>query len=76
MIFWSSFEQGASSLVIFARDHIQRELQGDSAMLYNIFNALLTLIPLLLISGVLFLLIKKTYKKKYSRPVIVLLVVL
>ena len=43
MIFWSSFEQGASSLVIFARDHIQRELQGDSAMLYNIFNALLTL---------------------------------
>ena len=73
MIFWSSFEQGASSLVIFARDHIQRELQGDSAMLYNIFNALLTLIPLLLISGVLFLLIKKTYKKIFP-AVIVLLV--
>ena len=73
MIFWLSFEQGASSLVIFARDHIQRELQGDSAMLYNIFNALLTLIPLLLISGVLFLLIKKTYKKIFP-AVIVLLV--
>lgn len=73
MIFWSSFEQGASSLVIFARDHIQRELQGDSAMLYNIFNALLTLIPLLLISSVLFLLIKKTYKKIFP-AVIVLLV--
>ena len=69
MIFWLSFEQGASSLVIFARDHIQ----GDSAMLYNIFNALLTLIPLLLISGVLFLLIKKTYKKIFP-AVIVLLV--
>lgn len=67
MIFWLSFEQGASSLVIFARDHIQRELQGDSAMIYNIFNALLTLIPLLLISGVLFLLIKKTYKKNIPR---------
>jgi amino acid/peptide transporter len=73
MIFWLSFEQGASSLVIFARDHIQRELQGDSAILYNIFNALLTLIPLLLISGVLFLLIKKTYKKIFP-AVIVLLV--
>ena len=73
MIFWLSFEQGASSLVIFARDHIQRELQGDSAMLYNIFNALLTLIPLLLISYVLFLLIKKTYKKIFP-AVIVLLV--
>ena len=73
MIFWLSFEQGASSLVIFARDHIQRELQGDSAMIYNIFNALLTLIPLLLISGVLFLLIKKTYKKIFP-AVIVLLV--
>ena len=24
--------------MIFARDHIQRELQGDSAMLYNIFQ--------------------------------------
>ena len=73
MIFWLSFEQGASSLVIFARDHIQRELQGDSAMIYNIFNALLTLIPLLLISYVLFLLIKKTYKKIFP-AVIVLLV--
>ena len=73
VFFWLSFEQGASSLVIFARDNIERELHGNWAVLYNIFNALLTVIPLLLITYVLFLLIKKTYKKIFP-AVIVLLV--
>ena len=73
VFFWLSFEQGASSLVIFARDNIERELQGNWAVLYNIFNALLTVIPLLLITYVLFLLIKKTYKKIFPAVVVLLL---
>ena len=72
VFFWLSFEQGASSLVIFARDNIERELQGNWAVLYNIFNALLTVIPLLLITYVLFLLIKKTYKKIFPAVVVLL----
>ncbi len=63
IFFWMSFEQGATSLVIFARDNTQRILSGNTALLFKIFNTLLTVIPLMLISYVLYLLAKKTYKK-------------
>ncbi len=63
VFFWMSFEQGATSLVLFARDFTQRSLEGNAALLFNIFNALLTIIPLGLISWVLFLLYKRTKHK-------------
>ena len=63
VFFWMSFEQGASSLIIFARDSVDRVMSGDAATAYNIINALLTIIPLGIISWVLFLLWKKTIKK-------------
>jgi len=63
VFFWLSFEQGASSLVLFARDNVDRALTGNSAIIYNIVNTLLTVIPLIIISWVLFLLWKKTFKK-------------
>ncbi|MGY0426952.1 MAG: peptide MFS transporter, partial [Polaribacter sp.] len=63
VFFWMSFEQGASSLILFARDSVNRVLSGNSAIIYNIINALLTVIPLIIISYVLFLLWKKTFKK-------------
>ena len=63
IFFWMSFEQGATSLVIFARDNTQRNLIGDAAMAFNVFNTLLTVVPLLFISYVLILLAKQTYKK-------------
>ena len=63
VFFWLSFEQGASSLVLFARDSVQRNLMGDSAIIYNIINALLTIVPLAIITWVLILLWKRTFKK-------------
>ncbi|MCT4582577.1 MAG: peptide MFS transporter [Flavobacteriales bacterium] len=63
IFFWMSFEQGASSLVIFARDSVQRVLTGNAATTFNIINALLTIVPLVFISYVLFLLAKRTGKK-------------
>ena len=63
IFFWMSFEQGATSLVIFARDNTERNLIGDAAMAFNVFNTLLTVVPLLFISYVLILLAKQTYKK-------------
>lgn len=63
IFFWMSFEQGASSLVIFARDNVDRALEGFSLTLFNAFNTLLTVIPLLLISYVLVLLTKQTWGK-------------
>jgi POT family proton-dependent oligopeptide transporter len=63
VFFWMSFEQGASSLVLFARDFVDRSLSGDSLMIFNIVNALLTIVPLALITWVLYLLGKQTMKK-------------
>ncbi|MEJ6777005.1 MAG: peptide MFS transporter [Crocinitomicaceae bacterium] len=62
VFFWLSFEQGATSLVLFARDSVDRVMTGDAAITYNIVNTLLTIIPLLFITWVLVLLWKKTYK--------------
>ncbi|MGB1219624.1 MAG: peptide MFS transporter [Flavobacteriales bacterium] len=63
VFFWMSFEQGASSLVLFARDSVDRTLVGSSLDLFRTVNTLLTVIPLLLISYVLVLLGKATWKK-------------
>ena len=62
VFFWLSFEQGASSLVLFARDNVDSVLTGDSALVFNIVNALLTVIPLLIITYVLYDLWRKTFK--------------
>ncbi|MDR0227646.1 MAG: peptide MFS transporter [Flavobacteriaceae bacterium] len=70
IFFWMSFEQGATSLVIFARDNTQRILSGNSALLFNIFNLLLTVVPLLIVSWVLYLLAKQTIKKAFVSNII------
>ena len=63
VFFWLSFEQGASSLVLFARDSVQRNLVGNGAIAFNIINALLTIVPLAIITWVLILLWKRTFKR-------------
>jgi len=73
VFFWMSFEQGASSLVIFARDSVERVLEGNAAIIYNIANAMLTLIPLGIITWVLFLLAKRTGKQILGSNVVLIL---
>lgn len=63
VIFFLSFEQAASSLVLFARDSVDRMLTGPAAMSFNVINALLTVVPLGIITWVLILLWKQTYKQ-------------
>lgn len=71
VFFWMSFEQGATSLVLFARDYVNRTLVGDGMMIFNIVNSLLTIIPLAIISWVLYLLGKQTIKQiPYSNYVL------
>ena len=62
VFFWMSFEQGATSLVLFARDSVDRTLSGGAATIFNVVNTLLTVVPLLFITYVLYLLNKRTYK--------------
>lgn len=70
IFFWMSFEQGASSLIIFARDSVDRSLVGTSLTVFNVVNTLLTVVPLLIISWVLILLAKQTYKKALMSNVV------
>lgn len=70
IFFWMSFEQGASSLVIFARDNVDRSLAGTSLTIFNTVNTLLTIVPLLIITWVLILLAKQTWKKALGSNVV------
>ena len=70
VFFWMSFEQGASSLVIFARDNVDRTLAGTSLTVFNTINTLLTIVPLVIITWVLFLLSKQTWKKAMGSNIV------
>ncbi|WP_316789406.1 peptide MFS transporter [Pedobacter frigoris] len=63
IFFWASFEQAGGSMTIFAKDYTQRVLTGDSKVIFNVVNTLITVIPLMIISYVLFRLFSKTFAK-------------
>ncbi len=63
IFFFMSFEQGATSLVIVARDNIDRALTGTALMTFNVVNGLLTIVPLSIISWVLIKLARVTWNK-------------
>ncbi len=62
IFFWAIFEQAPGSLTVFARDFTQRVLEGNSAMIFKVANSAMTIIPLGIITYVLFLLFKQTFK--------------
>ncbi|SFC55636.1 proton-dependent oligopeptide transporter, POT family [Parapedobacter composti] len=63
IFFWMAFEQAGGSMTIFARDYTGRVLTGGAATTFTVINALLAIVPLSIITWVLFLLIKATMKK-------------
>lgn len=70
VFFVLSFEQGATSLVLFARDFTDRTLEGGAAVTFNIINTLLTVIPLGIITWVLVKLFKETHHKILASNII------
>lgn len=63
VFFWAIFEQSPGTLTIFAKDYTDRTLDGTSAIIFRIVNAAMTIIPLGIITWVLFLLFKQTFTK-------------
>ncbi|HUH26284.1 MAG TPA: peptide MFS transporter [Flavobacterium sp.] len=63
IFFFMSFEQGATSLVLVARDYIDRSLTGSALTTFNTINGLLTIVPLIIISWVLIKLARATWNK-------------
>ncbi len=62
VIFWWAFEQAGSSMTIFAKDYTGRVLTGGTATFYIWTNFLLTVVPVMVVTWVLFLLFKQTIK--------------
>lgn len=63
LFFFMSFEQGASSLVLVARDYTERTLDGTASLVFKVINTALTVVPLAIISYVLVKLAQKTWDK-------------
>jgi POT family proton-dependent oligopeptide transporter len=61
--FWASFEQAGGSMTIFAKDYTSRIMSGNYATIFLIVNVLITVVPIAIITWVLFLLFRQTYKK-------------
>lgn len=70
IFFWAAFEQAGGSMSIFAKDYTNRVLSGNYAMLFNIFDVIITVVPVAIISYVLFLLFRKTYQKYLASNIV------
>ena len=62
VLFNTSFEQAGGTMTIFAMQYTERVLTGTSAIVFMVIDMITTIVPILIISWVLFLLLKKTIK--------------
>ncbi len=62
VVFWAIFEQSPNSLTIFANDYTNRILEGNWSLVFLVANSLITILPLAIITWVLYLLFKQTFK--------------
>ena len=63
IFFWAIFEQAPGTLTIFARDYTDRVLEGNASIVFLTVDALMTFVPLGIITWVLYLLFKQTFEK-------------
>ncbi len=63
IFFWWAFEQAGGSMTVFAESYTDRALSGGSATTFKIFNTLLTIAPMIILTIVLANLFKKTFAK-------------
>lgn len=63
VFFFAFFEQSLGSMALFAGDFTDRTLEGNAGTIFSIIDTLLTTIPLIIITWVLWLLAKKTFSR-------------
>lgn len=71
IFFWAAFEQAGGSMTIFAEKYTQRVLEGNTGLAFKFIDAILTIVPLGVVSYVLIKLFSQTFKK-YSLGNIIL----
>ena len=50
-------------MTIFASDYTARDLEGTGALIFKIVNTLLTIVPMIILTIILYLLFKNTFEK-------------
>ena len=63
IFFWWAFEQAGGSMTIFALDYTDRSLTGSGATTFKIVNAILNIVPMLVLTWVLSKLFGITFKR-------------
>ena len=63
VFFWAAFEQAAGSLPLYTRDFTDRVLEGNAATIFKILDAIVTIVPIGIITYVLVSLFRKTFAK-------------
>ena len=63
IFFWAAFEQAAGSLPLYTRDFTNRILEGSAANIFKVVDLLVTIVPLGVITYVLYSLFRQTFKK-------------
>jgi POT family proton-dependent oligopeptide transporter len=63
VFFWAAFEQAAGSLPIYTRDFTNRILEGGAATVFKVVDFSVTIIPLVIITYVLFRLFQATFER-------------
>jgi POT family proton-dependent oligopeptide transporter len=63
VFFWASFEQAGGSMTIFAADYADRVMTGTHSTIFIVVDIIITVVPIGIISWVLFRLFKQTIKK-------------
>ncbi len=63
VFFFAFFEQSLGSMTLFASDYTNRDLNGNAATIFKVIDGLLTTIPLIIITYVIYLIFRKTFTK-------------
>ena len=65
IFFWWAFEQAGGSMTIFANDYTDRELSGNSAVIFNTINTVITIVPMVVITYVLIKLFQNIFQSYF-----------
>ena len=63
IFFWWAFEQAGGSMTIFANDYTERNLVGAASQTFKIANSIITLVPMVILTYVLYSLFRKIMSK-------------
>ncbi len=63
IVFWASFEQAGTTMNIFARDYTSRVLSENWALIYKVVDTLISIVPMLVLSYVIYKLAVSIYNQ-------------